>query len=281
MQRTSLRLGASKLVVASTLLLSANSAWALSTSCAASPYNSLATLGSTGCNEVDKTFTNFALGSSFLTPTLGLSGTFIDGSSSGYSPTSPYTVSTTFYGSAAGGAWTASGDTVSGDFTETVNSSNNPVNSVYPSGTNPNFITSVSLATVGSNGAGGDQLLVWETFCLTANPCTTNFVTIEAAYAANATSPTYSCVVTGAITGVSCVSPTSNMANILFSNQVSTLYVENAFSLQEVSSTVVTLTSFEDTFGEQLGAPEPSTSVLFGSALAAIAALRLRQRKQS
>jgi PEP-CTERM motif-containing protein len=286
MKRTCLRLGASKLVVASTLLLSANGAWALSTSCAASPYNSLATVGTTGCYEVDKTFTNFASSTDFLTPTLGLGGTFIDGSSSGYSPTNPYTVSETFYGSAAGGAWTATGGTTSGDFTETVNSANNPVNPGYPSGSNPNFITSVSLTTSGSAGDGtNDRLIVYQRFCLSGSPTNcgaTNFVTIEAIYNSGDSTPNYSCKVTGAIAGVSCASPTSDMANILFSDQVTTLLVQNAYTLQEPGgATTVTLNFFEDTFGEQVGVPEPSTLVLFGSALAAIAALRLRQRKQS
>jgi hypothetical protein len=39
------------------------------------------------------------------------------------------------------------------------------------------------------------------------------------------------------------------------------------------------LTDFSLTFDQDAGSPEPSTFILLGSALAAIAALRLRKRK--
>jgi hypothetical protein len=139
---------------------------------------------------------------------------------------------------------------------------------------------------VGSAGDGtNDRLIVYERFCLSGSPTNcgaTNYVTIEAIYNSGSTTPDYSCKVTGTIAGISCASPNSDIANISLSDQVTTLLVQNAYTLQEPGgSTTVTLNYFQDTFGEQIGVPEPSTFVLFGSALAGIAALRFRQRKQS
>lgn len=56
--------------------------------------------------------------------------------------------------------------------------------------------------------------------------------------------------------------------------------IQNSFTLSPGTSASgnTYLTSFDETFGET---PEPSTFVLFGSALAGIAALRARKRKQS
>jgi hypothetical protein len=270
-------------------LMSANGAWAATGACATAPnYNALTSYtGSTsGCYQADKTFYNFAVGGTGDviggTPTLGLAGNFLG--AAGTDSGNNFNVSDTFYGTAAGGAFTATGRggaTVSGDFIYDVNSSN--ILNIESPAEGTNYITSVTLGTVGSTGGdGNDALHVFEKFCLGTGttPCTTNYVTIEASYAGSGVStPTYSCVVTGSISGFSCASATSNTVNILLSDHVTGLVVENGYSLVAHGNTTITLTDFSDTFGESTGAPEPATFALMGSALAGILALRTRKKK--
>jgi PEP-CTERM motif len=277
----------SNLAIISAAVLVSASAWAGPSGCStANPFTAVSTLTANGCFQADQTFYNFTQGAGAGdviggTPNVALAGNFIDGSGT-FTKTAAFTVGETFLGTAAGGGWTETGTggaTKSGDFIQTVNS-----NDILGGDTQSGYITSVSLGAVGSTGADAtDELIVSEKFCLGAGttPCTTNFVTIKATYLGSTeTAPTTtSCVVTGTIAGVTCNGPTSLTATILASDHVTSLIVENGYQLEAHGNTTVTLTSFEDSFGGT--APEPSTFLLFGSALAGIAALRRRKSKKA
>jgi hypothetical protein len=81
--------------------------------------------------------------------------------------------------------------------------------------------------------------------------------------------------------GTSCPGTTSaTPITVLFATNVVTLNVSDNYVLDVHSTTTTSLTDFADTFGEEELAPEPSTFILFGSALVGIVALRIRKRKQ-
>ncbi len=292
-----------------TLLFAANYGWGSTAACITKA--TLASFGTPatgdGCYETDKTFSNFTLvngssgtGVAQSTSTVDIAGSDTFG---GEKLNTPWTVSEAFTGvTAADFAVTGTGGaTTKGTMSMLVNSTNAYLtNPGYPhpqAGAN-NFITSVSLSTSGTTGDANnndDSLTVVEMFCIGNGACTTGAggdeVILTATYGNNSSTPSYTCALgagvtaaTAHIVAASCPA-TANAAPIVvsFALNVTTLTVTDVYTLAAHidaagGNTTVTLNNFTDVFGEEELAPEPSTFILLGLALAAVAALRLRRK---
>jgi hypothetical protein len=143
-------------------------------------------------------------------------------------------------------------------------------------------ITTVGLSTVGTTGnsANGDAITITKTFCIGTSACTAaDEVTLVATIGNNSSTPSYTCVA-GASSSASCGSASSGSPILAtYAVSVFTLNVTDIYKLTAPgpATTSDTLTSFTDSFGEQQIAPEPSTFVLLGGALALIMGIRYRQ----
>jgi hypothetical protein len=249
-----------------------------------------------GCYETDKTFSNFAVvsgssgtGIAQSTSTVDIAGsdTFVNEALN-----TPWNVSEAFTGAtAADFAVTGTGGaTTKGTMSMLVNSTKAFItNPSYPTPVAgaTNFIKTVSLSSSGTTGnanAGDDSLIITETFCIGNVACTASTeVTITATYGNNSSTPAYTCVA-GATAHATCGSASSASPIVAsYGINVTTLTVTDVYTAvahrnAAGGSTTVTLNNFTDIFGEEELAPEPSTFVLLGSALAAVAALRRRKQ---
>jgi hypothetical protein len=304
----------SKLAVMGTFLLAANYGWSSTAAC--KTQATLASFGVTapttgdGCYETDKTFSNFAVingsstgvgtGTNFTqsTSTIDIAGsdTF-----SSEKLNTPWSVSEAFTGVGSDFSVTGTGGiTTKGTMSMLVNSTNAFLtNPSYPKPVAgaTNFINTMSLSTSGTTGnanAGDDKLIVTETFCIGNAPCTaTDEVILTATYGNNSSTAGYTCgfgaggsAATADVVAGSCSATSSATPDVVqFSLNVTTVTVVDVYTLvAHVNSagggTTVTLNNFTDVFGEEELAPEPSTFILLGSALAGVAVLLRRKQSQ-
>jgi hypothetical protein len=297
-----------KLAVIGTFLLAANYSWGSTAACTTratlSSFGVTAPTTGDGCYETDKTFSNFAVvsGSSGTGITQSTSTVKIQGSDTFVSETlnTPWNVSEAFSGATvADFAVTGTGGaTTKGTMSMLVNSTNafltNPSYPTPVAGAT-NFITSVSLSTSGKTGNANnndDSLIITETFCIGNAACTaTDEIILTATYLNNSSTPSYTCAfgaggtaaTTHTVAG-SCSGTASASRDVVsFSINVTTVTVVDVYTLAAQvnaagGSTTVTLKNFTDVFGEEELAPEPSTFLLLGSALAGVAVLRRRKQ---
>lgn len=148
--------------------------------------------------------------------------------------------------------------------------------SAYPAGVSQSLLTSITLsaaATVSDSGS----IDLDEDICLGAVGCdaaTNNYIFLS--LSGSGGSLLGSCAIVGQVSGATCASG----ATVTFTNAVTTVSIAPKFVLSPPASgsAPTTLDSCKDTFGEDGIAPEPSTFVVLGSALAGLATLRLCQR---
>jgi hypothetical protein len=141
-----------------------------------------------------------------------------------------------------------------------------------------NSITLVPTGTYSALGTGTETVTM--TFCLgqntTAGCAAADLGTITATFASNAT-PTYACTVGAA---ASCASATSNVVNSFAFTEVG---VNNSINLSQTADggQTFTLNNIETDWGQFAETPEPTTFLLFGTALAGVGFLRRRKFKRS
>jgi hypothetical protein len=299
----------SKFALFGVFALCANYGWGSVAACTTKA--TLASFGAAtgaGCYETDKTFSNFGVvngsnsaGVPQSASTVDIAGTDTFGGTEILNV--PWTVSEAFTGATvANFQATGNGETrTQGTMSMLVNSTNafltNPSYPTPQAGAQ-NFITSVSLSTSGVTGTSTgtpDSLVVIETFCIGNGACTTGAggdeVILTATYGNNSATPSYTCALgagvtaaTAHIVGTSCPAGQSvTPITVSFSLNVTTLTVSDSYALTAHgnlgANTTVTLNNFTNVFGEDELAPEPSTFVLFGSALAGLALLRFQKHK--
>jgi hypothetical protein len=301
---------ASRCALIAVFVLAANYSWASVAACTTkAALNSFGTGTGNGCYETDKTFSNFGVANNSANggvvqnaSKVDITGTDTFGGTEKLNTL--WTVSEAFTGVTVAD-FQATGTTglqTAGTMSMLVNSTNAFLtNPTYPA-PRPgaqNFITSVSLSTSGATGNStgtADSLVVVETFCIGNGACTTGAtgdeIILTATYGNNTGTPSYTCalgagvfaanahIVASSCPGTASATPIT----VQFSLNVTTLTVSDSYSLivhgNNGNATTVTLNNFTDVFGEEELAPEPSTFVLFGSALAAVALFRFQRRKQ-
>jgi PEP-CTERM motif len=273
------RIGGTRLVLA-VFLLAANYGWGSNGACSADPsYTQVSSYGSgtsAGCYATDKTFSNFVEQGGGA---LSLATVFLGADESGYTNgLGAYTVSALFSGSATGAAWTAGNEEVHNYFTFIADSANTyGFDSTYPTLPSASPITSIALSGAGDVSSDGGHITVIEDICLGAGGCgfmANNSILLHIADS-NGTSFSHSCTILN-LAGVTC-SPDGT--TVTFSSAVTSVSVYAQYELTGsfIGSGITSLDYFENTFGEDGVTPEPATFVLMGSALAALALLRLRK----
>ena len=270
----------------------ANVAMAANTACGPSSTQTLSSFGAqsttTGCFEVDKSFTNFNVtnqgnngGANQITANINISGT-----DTFTNVTTPWAVTSTFTPTSAP-IWTDS--TTNTNLTATVNFLvdtsgqfiNSGTNTQYPTAT-PGFsfaINSVSLSGLaGSTGTGGSSITLTETFCIGTGACTAaNTITLSAVIGNNSTvAGTFACSVGAGVTAA--IGTCGAGATFNFAIPVTTVNVFDQYNLNNHNGTDF-LTSFSNTFGEIEVTPEPSTLVLLGTALVGVGFARFRKNR--
>ena len=269
-----------KITRAAAFALAASYAWGSNAACSTSPsYTQATSYGSgttAGCYVLDKTF------SAFSELAVGTGDFYLAGGQSGYTNGfGSYSASVQFTASATGDPWIVSENgLLNNQLNFIVDSANTyGFDSTYPTQPSASLITSVSLSGADGAGTGGGliQVEVVEEFCIGAGGC--NFAqtnSIELTLTDSGSGLLGDCHIFGHVAGATCL---SNQASVTFSDVVTSLSVYSSYQLIAPSTNgLVALDYFEDTFGEDGITPEPSTFVLMGSALAGLAALRLRKR---
>jgi hypothetical protein len=279
------------LLLGSMLLLIAGTSTASVTACATAANGStFASFGApsaaNGCAEIDKSFTSLAAVSGAITTTdLQLWAT---GSAPAGNTISPVDVNFDTTGSA--NSW-VSNATQSSSFSFVVDAHTGGsfTGGNYPS-PNAGFVWAMNSLTLNptsafSNNATGTVTIAMQ-FCLgqaTVSGCSVaDSGTITATFT-RTTGPTpiltFTCAVGSAGT---CASPTGNSVNGFAFTELAAL---DTITIDQTANGnhTITLNNIETDFGQfaEAGAPEPSTFVLFGTALAGVGLLRRRRIKQS
>jgi hypothetical protein len=300
------------LVVVAGMLFAQGAAWATVSACstaaggaAISTYGAQATTN--GCAYIDKSFTDFGiagtLGSTALNTNLTLAGSTLSGSSGTafadfINPN--WTVN-------SGGTGTAtvnyvvqshqSGEVFNG-YTFT-NGSNGFVDP--PAGdawTINSIVADLSAGRVTSIGGNGpqDAAVLKEAFCLGDASLSTTGACAAAAGSAygfiqitnTAGGYTYSCQGLGGVAVAGCNSGGFSVTGIgvvsfALATHQSAISIFDTLTLNSHSGTghVTTVSDFSNNFGESADSPEPSTFVLFGSALGFICMRYRRRRNKS
>jgi PEP-CTERM motif-containing protein len=238
-----------------------------------------------GCYAIDKSFTNFSVldSSNIGTAQSGSTDDFTGSGPPVSSVATPWLVYGTFTPASAAD-WRATGTGTGGQVAGTINyladSQQHYINPVpgYPGPPGAVLqIYSASLGMVGTTGGAGDSVSLTETFCFGAAACTlSDAATLTVTMAGgNPSALTYACNVGATFQG-NC----ENYSTVMFSSAISvaTLNVTDAYKLSVSGTDTDTLNSFVNDFGEE-DAPEPSSFVLLGTALAGAAFSRLRPGK--
>lgn len=284
-----------RLAIAGTFLLSANWAWGTTAACSQPSPTTISNLQTTAgfgsyCYETDKTFSNVTVtdgGSTAGGVTQSASTIALQGSDnlSTYTTGVPWMVAANFVGATPAdfqASSTSSGSYAAtyGQMTFLVTSSSTAANLAYPTPQAGQFndITGVSLAadaTIG-NSSTTDFAQVEMAFCIGSASCTADNI-VESYVTIGGGVPAAGCSA-GRNAGIVVSSCTLSAASVTFASAATTLNVIEYYTAyaQGGTSTTSTLNYFQDIFTEEEMTPEPSTFLLIGSALAGIAALRLR-----
>lgn len=269
-----------------------STAWAANTACNTESWNLGTTapdglVGSSGCEQVDKIFSNFSYTNGGTAPVLGSS---VPVSFAGSTPLSPIDVE---FGSNQ--TWDVNG---AGVTTSAVAS--------YTLATDPSFdtaggsfysITSLELqanVTLQEPAAPGDSATTFEYFCaggasacsggspttggINLNAPTAGVIEITVTAAGGFTFG--GCFNNGAATACT-LTPSINVLNLNTSNYIqgfTSVYIATNLDVAS-GGDQVSLNDFAETFNENLETPEPATFGLMGAALAGLGFLGLRRRK--
>jgi hypothetical protein len=274
-------------------LICARLALATVVSCpTSSPGVSLQTLGtgslSSGCAEIDKSFTNFLISNATTTaPTASDINIFATGATPVGNTISPVTAFLDTTGSAT--TWSSTGlfqqETVG--FEVTANTGGSFTGGTYPTPATPGafwainqLVLNPSVTIIGSSPQ--NTVSVALSFCVggtSVSGCSAgNSGTLNAAYDPTTPLGTFLCNFSG------CVSPSGNTINL--GGAVTQIAVNLTVSL--ASSTAAGQSTALNNVGLQLGefaagastVPEPYSLLLAGAGLAGIALLRFRRRRR-
>jgi hypothetical protein len=144
--------------------------------------------------------------------------------------------------------------------------------------------TTLTLAPAVAAVGTGDTVTITENFCLNAsqaalgNGCVAaDQGTITATYTGNTTA-VFTCSFGTAGICLSASSGGVNFGTLPFAP--TTIAITDLVSINVANGTTVTLSNFENSFGESSFAPEPASFGLMGAALASLAVLGYRRRKR-
>ena len=244
-----------------------------------------------GCEQVDKEFNNFNYSTGGSNPEAGGSvGTTFAGSN----PTGA--IGVTFGSVNPTWAVSSAGDTSTGVVTYT-----NTVDPAYgPGGGAFYAITSLELFATASftlPAGTSDNVTLFEYFCAGGSAaCTTGTLTdginlaaptagyiefVDQGNGVGSNSNEFICFNNGATSCTPTAGFLINFATSIYHAGFTSINVASDISVSSVSGTQVSLNNFTENYFETLDTPEPSTFLLMGSALAGVAALRFRKRKQA
>lgn len=269
-------------IVASALLFSSVS-WASTAACtAAATLASYGTGTANGCYSVDQTFSNFSV-SSQSTGIATVQSTSTDDihATDNFSIVStPWTQSAIFTAAVAAD-WTDTAMTSRLGGTLNYDTDSQHALLADPNYQNPGtgdniYIHTASLAATGNTGTG-DAMLITEVLCIGTAACVAgDSVTITETWGASSGTPTLACGAVGATAHATCAAGV-----VTFTINATQLNITDTYLITPngTSSTTSTLDSFTNIFTDQEEAPEPSTFVLLGTALAGIGFLRTRRKK--
>lgn len=291
------------------LCMSAGAVWAADSQCPTASGTAIPGTGS-GCYYLDKNFLNFNVSNSGSStgyaPGTGnvdfYSGGNLVSSGAGYS--SPGTAGSVD-GSMSSSVWDittantySDGITSSGTVAYSVTSQGGATGESTPAPGLTYYINSIQLTPTGKIswgtgsgvGNGTFEIQIVETVCLdqtTTAGCPAaqeaTITAIEETKSSGNTSPittfSFSCTGVGSDFTNDCTATSGSLA---FAN-LPTLAVSDAVTVTlgagYWSTASVDLSNLENVLGEYTAAPEPSTFVLFGTALAALGAIRLTRRR--
>jgi hypothetical protein len=273
----------------------AATSWAGVTSCTGQSLATLLSAGGNtpadGCGQIDLGFNNFTTPTSTGTnagPTTGQ----VDLTTSGGTATPATTEApiTALFGFTGGNSLTtsATSDTISSSFQDLGKpAAGQALPSDPPDQWAVNGLGLTFAATSSATPASLETVQVVEAFCLgsTTFTCATNtssygYLQITENVNTNGTN-TYSDVLcTPGATGCTTTNPTTSSLSIAVANSLE-VATQSSFTMSRTSGSgnTITLNSISETWDQGEIAPEPSTFILLGSALAGIGALRLRIRK--
>jgi PEP-CTERM motif len=279
-------------------LTTAGTSWATLSSCGAAPGTTLAALlgdGTNnpvnGCGQSDLGFNTFAAvdgAGSIASPTTSQIEISTSGGVNGGTTITPVVALYTLTG---GNSITTGGGTIIGTF----NATGAPV-SGQSAPSNPPFrwlVDGLGLtftATSSAHPTNAESVEVQEAFCLgqaTFSCATTSseygYLSITEDIAANTGTVTYNDVIctpgVGGCTQTTATTASLSLALAAYSVAATQLSID--INRPNDSGNVLTLGSISTTWNQIEGVPEPSTFVLFGSALAGLVTLRVRRGKRA
>ena len=240
---------------------------------------------SAGCEQVDKQFSTFGYTPGGTNPTAG-SGVAVN-----FAGTNPLSAIGVEFGGS--NTWSVNSPLASTTAVGTYDVLVDPAFS--------NSITSMTLsanATFGTPTVGTDNITLFEYFCAggaaacagggaatgginLSSPTAGYLEFIDDGNGFGSGSNQFVCFNNG---GSSCTASTNNTVNFktsIYTAGFTDIFIANNISVSSTSGVQVSLNNFTENYFESLDAPEPSTFILMGSALAAVAALRLRKRKRA
>lgn len=274
---------------------SAETMWGTVAGCAtASPGTSLSTLGTasttSGCFTDDLSYTSLNLtggGSTGggTTPTTANIFIYSTGTAASGNTIGPVNLFVDGFASITNGGTSSETGTV--DLQATANTGVGVGGLTYTGPTNAALHWAYSTLTLAPSVAAvgtGDTVTITENFCLNASQATAgggcNAVdqgTITAEYTGSTTAA-YTCVFGTAGICLSAASNEVNFASLSF--LPSTIAITGAVTIDRVTGTTVTLTNFEDSFGEMSIGPEPASFGLMAVALVSLALVGWRRRQR-
>jgi hypothetical protein len=282
-------------VVLALALGTAGTGWGTVAACAtATPGTSLATLGTgatNGCYQDDISYTSLNLTGAGNTgggtaPTTASISIYSTGTAASGNTIGPVNLFVDGYASITNDGTSSETGTVDAQVTANTGLGVGGLTYTAPTSSALHWAyTTLTLAPTVAVVGTGDTVTITENFCLNANQATTgngcNAVdqgTIVAKYSGN-TTVAFTC--TFGTMGI-CLSGTSgevDFAALPFAP--TTIAMTDAVTIDRVGGGgTVTLTNFEDTFGETSIGPEPASFGLMGAAIASLALIGWRKRKR-
>jgi hypothetical protein len=271
----------------------AGTGWATVAACAiTAPGNSLTSIGTgsatTGCFQDDLSYTSLSLTGGGKTgagvaPTAGSIDLYSTGTAASGSTIGPVNLFVDGFASIAGtGTETA---TVAIQATANTGVGVGGITYTPPASAGQYWgYTTLTLAPSVASVQAGDTVTITESFCLNATQATAggncaaaDQGTITAKYTGSA-AVAFTCLFGTAGICLSATSGEVSFANLSFAP--TTIATSNVVAINGAAATTVTLTNFEDSFGEQSFTPEPASFGLMGAALASLAVCGYRRRKQ-
>jgi hypothetical protein len=249
---------------------------------------------SAGCEQVDKEFNNFNYSTGGSSPEGGSS---VPVTFAGTSPTTAigatFGLSNTWSDGSTGGT-TAANTTAVAAYSVAVDPASSLPSGQYYAITSLSLSVNSSITTpVGTS----DTAILFEYFCAGGSAdCTTGTLTdginlaaptagyikfVESGSGFSTSGAEVICFNNGASSCTPVGGNAVNFAASIYTAGFTSIIVASDISVATVSGTQVSVNNFTENYFETLDTPEPSTFILMGSALAGIAALRFRKRKQA